>query len=268
MLLSIITINYNNKEGLEKTIPSVLMQKGIPADNLEYIIIDGGSSDGSVDVIQKYLNNDDYPHKIKKWVSEKDSGIYNAINKGIKMASGDLIGLVNSGDTLIYGAYDNILSLYEENPDSILYGAVSFNKNGRFEKVHGFSSDQLSVQMIAHPASFVPKKIYSEYGLYDESFRCSADWDLFLTFYQAGIPFIYIDKLIIDFDTDGISNTNNKLVTSENKRVLKNHGIKTFSLTRLLKSILSFLLPGFCISFIKLLAKIFISLKRYCESLL
>ncbi len=256
-LLSIITINYNNKDGLNKTIPSVLKQKGIPAENLEYIIVDGGSNDGSVDVINKYLNNNEYPHKIKKWISEKDSGIYNAINKGIKMASGDLIGLVNSGDTVIDGAYDNILSLHEENPDSILYGAVSFIKKGHFEKVHGFSSENLLEQMIAHPASFVPKKVYTEYGLYDESFRSSADWDLFLTFYQAGIPFIYIDKLIIDFDTDGISNTNNKIVTRENKRVLEKHSIKTFSISRLIKSVLSFILPGFCISFMKLLLLIF-----------
>ena len=256
MLLSIITINYNNKSGLEKTIPSVLTQRGISPENLEYIIIDGGSTDGSVDIIKKYADDSTYPQKISKWITEKDNGIYNAINKGIKLASGDIIGLVNSGDTVIPGAYDTILELHKEHPESILYGAVSFYKNGIFECVHGPCAEQLPIRMIAHPASFVPKMIYEKYGTYDETFRSSGDWDLFLSFYQAGVSFHYINKLIINFDIDGISNTNTKLVIKENNRILENHNLKKVEIKPVIIKILHFILPGFFFWIFKLLKKI------------
>ncbi len=252
MLLTIITINFNNKDGLRETIKSVLSQDSIAIDNFEYIIIDGGSTDGSVDVIKEFAESSNYPLKISKWISEKDTGIYNAINKGIKLASGDIIGLANSGDTVIQGAYSDILNIHEKNPDSILYGAISFMKNGIFQRVAGVSSDFLTNEMICHPASFVPSQVYEKYGLYDESYRSSADWDLFLTFYQKGVPFLYINKLIINFDLSGISNTNSKIVKKENKRLLYSHGIKN-KLT--IGKVASLILPGFCVYLLKRLLK-------------
>ncbi len=259
-LLSIITINYNNSKGLEKTIESVLSQKGIPPENLEYIIVDGGSTDGSVEVIKKYSDSVDFPHRISKWVSERDSGIYNAMNKGIKMSSGSIIGLVNSGDTLIFGALDNILEIHEKKTDSILYGAVSTYRNGVFEKVIGTCAENLSSSMIAHPASFVPKSVYERYGLYDESFRSSGDWDLFLNFYINEVPFYYLNKLIVDFDLSGISNSNQSVVYRENKRILKKYKnlINEDKKSRFIKDLWSFLkliLPGYIIILIKKIIK-------------
>ena len=256
MILSIITINYNNKDGLIKTIPSVLSQNGIAQNEFEYIIIDGGSTDGSVDIIKKYAESNDFPIKISKWISEKDKGIYDAINKGIRLASGNIIGLVNSGDTVVDGAYENILSIHKEHPDSILYGAVNFYKNGVFERVHGYTSEKLPELMIAHPASFVPKNIYNQFGYYNDSYRSSGDWDLFLTFYQAGVSFYYLSKIIINFDIYGISNTNIKLVKSENQKLLNAHGIKTSKTKEMFWAVISFILPGFCCKLIHLFVKV------------
>lgn len=254
-MLSIITINYNNKDGLDKTIKSVLDQRGLPAGSLEYIIVDGGSTDGSVDVIKKYLAGG-YSHKISKWVSEKDSGIYNAFNKGIGMAEGDIISLLNSGDTVIDGAYDNILEIHKARPDSILYGVENFCRDGKFVGIFGPCADELPIRMIAHSASFVPRKIYEKYGLYDESFKSSGDWDLFLTFYQAGVSFYYINKIVVDFDACGISNSNLKLVEEENIRLLEKHGIKANKSNAFVKRVLHFLLPGFCFFIFRKLSKL------------
>lgn len=254
MILSIITINYNDKEGLKKTIPSVLNQSGISPENLEYIIIDGASTDGSLEIIKEFYLSNSYPHKIKKWISEKDTGIYNAINKGIKIASGDLIALVNSGDMAVFGAYDNVLSLHKQFPDSILYGAINLYKNGKFIKVDGSSASDLECKMISHPAALVPKKIYNKYGFYDENYRLAGDWDLFLTFFQKGVDFHYINKIIVDFDLSGISNVNTYLIWKENRKLLKSHGIKR-NKTKIekVKYLINLLLPGFCYSLIKLI---------------
>ena len=185
MKFSLVTINYNNVSGLEKTIKSVLAQGYFSKDEFEYIIIDGGSTDGSVELIKKYAEESD--GKISKWVSEKDSGIYNAMNKGIKLCSGSLIGLLNSGDEALPKAYKNILELHKKNPDAILYGGMNMMQDGRFIKVYSFGADDLPKQMIAHPASFVPKTVYEKIGLYDESFRSSGDWELFVKFFKSGI---------------------------------------------------------------------------------
>ena len=248
MKLSLITINYNNASGLEKTIRSVLTQKNLKADEFEYIIIDGGSTDGSVDLIKNFserAERGEFPQKISKWVSEKDSGIYNAMNKGIKIAGGSIIGLLNSGDEAVENAYDDILLLHKNQPEAVLYGGMNFCENGKFKKVYSFCAEDLPRQMIAHPASFVPKSVYEKYGFYDESFRSSADWDLFIKFYKTGVQFVYTNKIYLNFDCGGISNSNEKLVIKEDKRIIKKYGLKTRK-QKLMEvyKILTFIIPG------------------------
>lgn len=243
MKFSLITINYNNVSGLKKTIKSVFAQNYFSKDEFEYIIIDGGSKDGSVELIKKYAAEPD--SKIFKWVSEKDSGIYNAMNKGIRLSSGSIIGLLNSGDEALPEAYKNILELHKKNPEAILYGGMNMMQNGRFVKVYSFGADALPKQMIAHPASFVPKAVYEKYGFYDESFRSSGDWDLFVKFFKSGIKFIYTNEIYVNFDCSGISNSNEKLVVREDKRIIKKYGLKTRKQKLMdIYKILTFIIPG------------------------
>ena len=129
--LSIITINRNNADGLRQTMESVLSQKC--AKPFEYIIIDGASTDGSVDVIKEFLSKKKYASKISYWVSEKDSGIYNAMNKGIAHSNGVLVGILNSGDTFKENAFENLYELNKASPDALLYGAWQGIEHGVFK---------------------------------------------------------------------------------------------------------------------------------------
>lgn len=208
--LSVITINRNNAAELKNTIESVLSQDGIASGDLEYIIIDGNSNDGSVDVIKEYAARTDFAHKIAHWISEKDTGIYNAMNKGIRAAHGKYVALLNSGDCYIKGALTGLKEIADEHNGAILYGSLNFVRGGVFTFSSGCSADDLPRRMIPHPASFVPKKVYDDYGLYDENLKILADWDLFAAFKQKGVMFFYLSKIIADFDIRGVSSTEKK----------------------------------------------------------
>lgn len=219
--LSIITINFNNASGLRKTLESVRIQSYL---NYEHIIIDGGSSDGSVDVIKEFLSDASYAKHLSFWCSEKDTGIYNAMNKGIRHASGKYIAILNSGDSYTAHALDDFDCFANQYDDVVLYGAISTYKSGVFKGAVCSPADQLAERMIPHPASFVSLSLYKEYGLYDETYKSSGDWELFLRFFLKKIPFVYLNKIITDYDLSGISSTNLKLVASENKRLLAQYG--------------------------------------------
>ena len=128
--LSIITINFNNASGLRKTLESVRIQSYL---NYEHIIIDGGSSDGSVDVIKEFLSDASYAKHLSFWCSEKDTGIYNAMNKGIRHASGKYIAILNSGDSYTAHALDDFDCFANQYDDVVLYGAISTYKSGVFK---------------------------------------------------------------------------------------------------------------------------------------
>ena len=195
-IITLITINYNNANGLKKTIESV---KNLICRDYEYIVVDGASTDGSLDIINGNSNF------ITKIITEKDNGIYDAINKGIRLAEGSLIGLVHSGDTILPDALTGLKELHEAHPDSILYGALKTSRNGVFDSIWGWNADLLPRQMIPHLAAFVPKQIYDEYGYYDLDYKIAADYECFLRFYKKGVNFVFIDKIICDFDLNGIS---------------------------------------------------------------
>lgn len=218
--LSVVTINYNDAAGLESTIKSVLKQK-VPRSSLEYIVIDGGSTDGSKQVIERYAKDIDY------WVSEKDEGIYNAMNKGIRQAHGRYIAILNSGDYYTDDALVGLEDLAKEHPGEILYGATDCMLNGEFLYSYSLKTKDLMKNMATpHDTCFVPAEIYQKYGLYDESFKSSADWDLFLTFYQAGVKFYHFPKIISLFDMNGISAMHIEDIREpENLRIRKKHGL-------------------------------------------
>ena len=197
-MLSIITICLNNVTGVRETLESVIGQK---TDEIEYIVIDGGSKDGTLEVIRKYLPS------IDVFVSEKDNGIYDAINKGIKCSKGTLIGLMHSGDHFFPGVLSKVLDIHRSFPNEILYGCMKATRKGRFDQVFGWNHENLTEKMIPHLAAFVPAIIYKTYGLYDLDFSIAADYEAFLRYYTHGVQFRFIDLLVCDFNLEGISET-------------------------------------------------------------
>jgi len=214
--LSIITINFNNKAGLNKTINSVTSQK---FTDFEYIIIDGGSTDKSVDEIKKYAD------KITFWTSEKDNGIYDAMNKGISKASGEYCYFLNSGD---YFYSNNVLqNIFKNNPpEEILYGNVMIEKNGNIEgqKIHPdtLSNYYLLTQVIAHQAQFIKRSLFEKFGNYNLEFKIVSDYELFVRmFLKYKVTAKHFPVVIAVFDLSGLSNdvTQLQLINTERNKV-------------------------------------------------
>lgn len=177
--VSMITICYNAEKTIAKTIESVLSQD---YENLEYIIVDGGSQDHTVDIIKSYDN------KKIHWLSENDNGISDAFNKGIKMATGDLIGLINADDYLFPHALANLTLACNDCTD-VLYGnsVVNDEKNGlKLIKRAGLEEGLEYCLPFIHQSSLVRKKAYERFGGYSEKYKICMDYDLFARFYQGG----------------------------------------------------------------------------------
>jgi glycosyltransferase involved in cell wall biosynthesis len=198
--ISIITVNLNNKDGLRKTIESVLNQT---YKDIEYIVIDGGSTDGSIEIIKQYENQINY------WISEPDKGIYNAMNKGILKATGEYLQFLNSGDCLVE---ETIITKVFEIPRiaDIIYGHLNivFDKDCKVHK--SLNEDRLSLayffkDTLAHPSAFISRKLFNV-GLYDENYKIAADKKFFIEkiiFQNCSIQ--QIDMIIVNFNTNGIS---------------------------------------------------------------
>ncbi len=225
--LSIITINYNNAEGLRKTIESVLAQT---YTDIEYVIVDGGSSDESVDVIREYESS--LASRLK-WVSERDSGIYNAMNKGIRMATGEYIQILNSGDKLfdanvtqrMIERLDQINS-QNENPIGILYSnMIKVNAAGKVVGKSGYteySLRQFYSSTLNHDCAYIRADLFEEYGLYDENLKIVSDWKWYLQAIGLGrVKPEYVDIDVTIFDDGGISETNLELRNKERRQVLE-----------------------------------------------
>ncbi len=220
MNLSIITINYNNALALEKTIRSVIKQID---KSFEYIIVDGGSTDASNYIISKYAE------KVSYWVSEKDNGIYDAINKGIIKASGEYLMFLNSGDCL---SDDNITSLSMEYitkyPETdIFYGDIlGLINHSKSTWLHQHPVELtlsfLKNQNINHQASFTKSTIFKEFGLYPENYKLAGDHWLFLKCFIAGKMFRHINYPLVVFDYGGVSTSNRALYQNEMKAMWKN----------------------------------------------
>ena len=217
MKLSIITINYNNASGLRKTIESVVNQTSL---EFEYIVIDGASTDGSVEIIKEYKG------KITFWVSEPDNGIYNAMNKGIKIANGEYCQFLNSGDYIIANNVTEKM-LKDISGVSILYGNLLKQLPRGLHRDSGFEGKQPSMlnffrSTMNHSSAYIKRSLFKQYGLYDESLRIVSDWKFFLQVIIFGEEeAIYKDLDMVVFDLNGISSINKELDKKERKDVLE-----------------------------------------------
>lgn len=220
MKVSIITINYNNAQGLEKTIKSIVSQE---CNDLEYIVIDGNSSDGSLDIIKKYEK------KINIWASEPDTGIYNAMNKGIRLASGEYLLFVNSGDIISENANLNQIIKVISGEDivyfdmeiaDILSGTNYIKEYPDYPDFKYFAEDTLP-----HTASFIKRDLLLEYGLYSESKKITSDWAFFMdAICLMNCSYKHINDCFSIFYIDGISSdsTNRQLLMNERNEHIAN----------------------------------------------
>lgn len=223
-LVTVITINRNDREGLKRTLESVLNEQALAPDELEYIVIDGASTDGSAELLADYAARTDFRHRISVWVSEADGGIYDAMNKGLSRATGKLVGIINSGDSLLPSALAGLSDLHAEHPGAVLYGAFSVMKDGVFDWVQGFTASELPNKMIPHNASFVPLSLYGKYGFYDTAYKVCADYDLFLKLYTDGVPFVWINRIVCDYALGGLSDRAEQLRLSESEAIQRKYG--------------------------------------------
>lgn len=198
--VSVITINYNNAEGLRKTIESVIRQD---FPDYEYIVIDGGSTDDSKKVIEKYED------KITYWVSEPDNGIYHAMNKGILAAKGEYLHLLNSGD--YYASGDVLSSVFSKDYDEPLIRCAQICDYGDRQVRWTNLGDRdvtlydMYVNTMLHEATFIRRDMFEKYGLHDENLKIVSDWKFFLKTILGGEKTAYVDKDLIVFEMDGIS---------------------------------------------------------------
>ena len=223
MKLSIITINRNNKSGLQKTIESVVSQT---FKDYEYIVIDGTSTDGSVDVIKQYAD------KITYWVSEPDKGIYNAMNKGILQAKGEYCLFMNSGDVL----YDILVleKIFSQNisaeiingdlikvyPDrDVLSKSIAFLRKKKGESL---TLKDMLVGNLDHQSTLIKRALFDEYGLYAEDYKIVSDWIFLIqSIGLAGVRVEYVDVIISKFDMLGICNTEVELLRCEREKAIE-----------------------------------------------
>lgn len=213
-LITVVTVVFNGAATLEQTILSVVNQT---YDNVEYIIVDGASTDGTLDIVRKYEDKIDY------WQSEPDGGIYDAMNKGIGFATGDYIAMLNSGDSYIEKILEKIAEIIKTHNGYILYGVIKCFENEVFTRVDGRSAEFLPMGMLPHPSAFMPMGLHKKYGRYDTSFKIAADYDFFLKMFVHKEPFFFTDLIIANFDCGGISNTS-KLVFEECEAIRKRYG--------------------------------------------
>ena len=229
MKLSIITINYNNAEGLRKTLASVAAQT---YRNIEHIIVDGGSTDDSVEVIREYekkITNDQLPITII-WSSEPDRGIYNAMNKGIRKASGDYVQILNSGDVLAapdvtermmsaLSSLNTKHSTLNKNAVSILYGnMIKEWPNGR--RVKDTCGNELYTPesflyfyngTLNHDCAYIRRDLFEKYGLYNEQMKICSDWEWYVrAIVLGGEKPVYTDIDVTIFDMNGVSESYGK----------------------------------------------------------
>lgn len=196
-LVSIITIVYNGEKHLQQTIESVLSQS---YKHIEYLVVDGGSTDNSLNIIRSF------DARITGWKSEKDRGISDAFNKGLDMAKGEIIGIINADDWYEPDAVEKAVGLIKDS--DIVYGDLRLIKDGKSDFVlkgnHRFLESEMTIN---HPTVFVKKNCYVQWGIFDEKYKCAMDYELMLRFKTHGSQFKHIPFVLANMRWEGMSDS-------------------------------------------------------------
>ena len=221
MKISIITAVYNNNGTTRNAIDSVLNQT---YKNIEYIIIDGASTDGTVEIIKSYGD------KITKFISEPDKGIYDAMNKGIALATGDVVGILNSDDFYIdEHIIEKIVNVFQEQEVNSMFADLIFVKPNNLQKtIRYYDSSKFSPSkfaygwMPAHPTFFVRRKVYEKYGVFKTDYKIAADYELLVRFLEKyKISYYYLPLPIIKMRIGGVSTSGIKSNYILNKEIIR-----------------------------------------------
>lgn len=222
-LISIITVCYNIKDEIERTCESIISQTN---PNYEWIVVDGDSTDGTVDILNKYKD------KMSVFISEKDTGIYNAMNKGIKRATGEWCIFMNGGDCFasnnIIEKFSQLDGIYEY--ADVIYGDVDFINQNEKRKTINYpypltKSYFHNGNTINHQSTFIKKELFKKYGCYNENYRIVSDWEKWIIFFVNGCKFIKWDIVIANFYRGGISSTQIEKIQSELTEINKKYFI-------------------------------------------
>lgn len=226
--ISVITVSFNSEKTIENTFKSILKQKYRP---LEYVIVDGGSTDTTLQIINKYLPIFRAAKIEVNFKSEPDKGISDAFNKGIERASGDIIGIINSDDCIAADITSTIINEFTE-VDDVLCGDclwVDVTDNSQHIRKSKMNLKKLKHEMVLmHPTCFVRKRTYEAYGLFDISLKFCMDKDLMARFYRNGAKFKYIPIVISIMSSGGTSDVNYKKVFDEGEIVALRNGVPHF----------------------------------------
>lgn len=240
MKISLITSTYNSNETVQATFDSVRQQDH---EGIEYIVVDGASKDGTQQIIEQ---NKDI---ITQWVSEPDKGIYDALNKGIGMATGDVVGFIHSDDIFADGsAISRVAQAFEKNNADAVYGDLQYVDRTEVDKVirhwksRPYEADLFyKGWMPAHPTFYLKTEAYRQYGTYDTHFRISADYELMLRMLlKHRLRAAYIPHILVKMRVGGESNVSLKnrwVANQEDAQAWKKNGLKPALLTRWLKPI-------------------------------
>ncbi|MBL7893458.1 MAG: glycosyltransferase [Bacteroidia bacterium] len=241
MKVSIITTCKNSESTIEDTIRSVLSQDH---PNIEYIIIDGGSTDGTLEIINKYHD------RISILISEPDAGFYHAINKGISLATGDIIGNLNSDDFYpSQNIISQVVSAFSNNAIEAVYGDLHYvDKNNTHKIIRNWQAGQykeglfLKGWMPPHPTFFVKKDIYKKYGVFNTELKSAADYEIMLRFiHKHKIKIAYLPQVLVKMRVGGKSNVtviNRIKANLEDRKAWKANGLRPRFLTLFLKPLL------------------------------
>ena len=205
--ISIITVSFNSAKTIKETIESILIQD---YNNIEYIIIDGGSSDETIDIVKSYSE------KISYFISEKDNGIYDAMNKGIKAATGDIVGILNSDDFYPNSfVLSNVAKTFKKYNCDAVYGDLVYVKAKdttqikRYWQAGNYNTSKIkNGWMLPHPTFFVKKVMYDRHGLYNSDLKRAADYEMILKLlYKENISVHYIPMILVKMRMGGASNS-------------------------------------------------------------
>lgn len=220
MTISIITVTYNSANTIRDTLESVKNQS---YEKIEHIIVDGESKDKTLDIVSEYPS-------ISKFICEKDNGIYDAMNKGVKLATGDIIGILNSDDIFIHNEIiSEIINEFKTKDIDALYGNISYFSNGqpniitRYWKSKPYHPTFFEEgEVPPHPALFVRKKVYDEIGLYKPHYKIAADHDFMFRMLKIhNYKSLYIDKTIVKMREGGVSTAGLKSYITSTKELIK-----------------------------------------------
>lgn len=214
MRISVITVCLNSVRTIERTIQSVLKQS---YDGLEYIVIDGGSTDGTTAVIKRY------EEFISYWISEKDSGLYDAMNKGLAKSTGEIIAFLNSDDWYEENTLVKVNSYFEKCNPMIMAGRVNMLQKGKWTKYIGaLDSDKENIRMdmiYRQPATFTLREVFDQLGGFNTRYKISGDFEWMLRVHDSGMEIMEVEDVFTNFSSTGISNTNLDLTIKEGREV-------------------------------------------------